>query len=380
MQIKTKLPYVEQHIFSYMSGLSNQHKAVNLSQGFPNFEPDQRLQDLVAKHINASTHQYSPIAGVLSLREKIAEKIKATHQIMVDPENEITITVGATEAIYNTVNAFVWPGDEVILIEPCYDCYRPAVDLAQGRAVVYKMRAPNYRVDWAAFEKLITEKTRMICINTPHNPTGTIFKKEDLLQLSRLVEGTDIVIMSDEVYEHIVFDDATHESPLKYPELRKRTVSVSSFGKTFHVTGWRLGYCVAPPELTKEIRKLHQNTVFDVCHPLQAVLTEYMSLPDTYNGFAALFEQKRNLLIEVMQTTRLKALPCEGSYFQLYDYSAISTENDFDFCVRLIKEYGIAAIPVSRLYSDQQDDRVIRFCFAKTDDLLVEAGKRLERL
>jgi len=380
VQFNSKLPYITSHIFSYMTGLASQYDAINLSQGFPNFEPSQLLQDLVTKSLAENTNQYAPMPGFPLLREEIAKKLDKTMHITANPDTEITIGCGATELIFDTIAAFIWPGDEVIIIEPGYDCYRPAISTVGGIAVVYKMAAPDFKIDWVEFAKCITPKTRLICISTPNNPTGSLMTAADMQELAKLVESTNIIILSDEVYEHMVFDGAVHESPLKYPALRERTVAVFSFGKTLHITGWRVGYAVAPHGLTAEIRKVHQNTVFSVSHPLQKAIGLYLAQSDEYEQLPALYQQKRDLFLEVTVNSRLKALPCEGSYFQLFDYSAISTENDFDFCERLIKEFGVAAIPVSRMYSDGHDDKLIRFCFAKTDDVLIAAGKKLSAL
>ncbi len=381
MHIKSKLPYITSHIFSYMSQLSAQYNAINLSQGFPNFEPDPLLGELVTQCLNDKSlpliNQYAPMPGLPVLREAIASKIKKIMGVSIDPESEITITVGATEAIFDTMAAFVWPGDEVILIEPCYDCYRPAVDTVGGRAVIYTMEGPDFKVDWKAVAELITAKTRMICISSPNNPTGSIMEQDDMEQLAALVRHTDIIIMSDEVYEHMVFDGAVHQSPLQYPELRERTVAVFSFGKTFHITGWRVGYCIAPKALTVEIRKVHQNAVFSVSHPLQKALALYMQASTDYLNLPDFYQKKRDLFLSSCSGSGFKPLPCKGSYFQLFDYSGISAEDDFSFCERLIKEHGVAAIPVSRLYSDGKDDKLIRFCFAKTDEVLVAAAERL---
>ncbi|WP_116788765.1 methionine aminotransferase [Flavobacterium psychrotrophum] len=380
MQFKSKLPYIHSHIFSYMSGLANQYNAINLSQGFPNFEPDAVLKNLVAKCLSENTSQYAPMPGLPLLREEIARKIQCCFNVAVDPDTEVTIGCGATEMIFDTITAFIWPGDEVIIIEPGYDCYRPAIDVVGGVPVVYKMKAPDFSIDWQELAACITPKTRMICISTPNNPTGALMSREDMQELARLTAGTNIIILSDEVYEHMVFDGAVHESPLKYPELRERTVAVYSFGKTLHITGWRIGYAVAPPLLTAELRKVHQNSVFSTPHPLQKAIALYLSESDEYLNLNTLYQQKRDLFRQAMATTKFKPLSCPGSYFQLYDYSAISDEGDLAFCERLVKEYGVAAIPVSRLYTDHQDDRLIRFCFAKTDDVLLAAAKRLELL
>ena len=380
MYFKSKLPYITTHVFSYMTGLANQYNAINLSQGFPNFEPPQRLKDLVVQCINENTNQYASMIGLPMLREQISLKVQKSMAVGVDPDAEITIGCGATEMIFNTIAAFVWPDDEVIIIEPGYDCYRPAIDVVGGIPVVYKMKAPEFIIDWKEFAKCITAKTRMICISSPNNPTGSLMTCKDMQELSRLVKGTNIIILSDEVYEHMVFDGAKHESPLKYPDLRERTISVFSFGKTLHITGWRIGYAIAPPVLTGEMRKVHQNNVFSASHPLQKAIAIYLSETDDYLQLSNFYRQKRDLFRNVMANTKLKPLPCEGSYFQLYDYSGVSDEGDLEFCERLIKEYGVAAIPVSRLYSDNHDDKLIRFCFAKTDDVLIAAAKKLSAL
>ena len=377
MQFNSKLPYITSHIFSYMTSLANKYNGINLSQGFPNFEPSQRLKELVAQCINENTNQYAPMAGLPILREQIALKIQKGMAVMVNPDTEITIGCGATEMIFNAIAAFVWPGDEVIIIEPGYDCYRPAIDVVGGKTVVYKMKAPEFKIDWKEFKKCITAKTRMICISTPNNPTGSLMTKEDMLELTKLVKDTSIIILSDEVYEHMVYDGATHESPLKYPELKERTISVFSFGKTLHITGWRIGYSIAPAVLTNELRKVHQNNVFSASHPLQKAIAIYLSETDEYLQLPEFYQQKRDLFRQAMRGTRLKPLACEGSYFQLYDYSEISDEGDFAFCERMVKEFGVAAIPVSRMYSDHHDDKLIRFCFAKTDDVLLAAGSKL---
>ncbi|AWA29411.1 methionine aminotransferase [Flavobacterium magnum] len=382
--IKSKLPYVTNHIFSEMSALAARHNAINLSQGFPNFEPSPTLQDLVAASLADKSlplaNQYAPMAGLPSLRQSVAKKMNQSYGIAVDWESEITITVGATAAIYNTIAAFVWPGDEVILMEPCYDSYRPAVDMAGGIPVIYEMQAPDFKIDWKVLATLFTPKTRMICICTPNNPTGTVFEPADMAMLSELVRDTDVIVMSDEVYEHMVYNGRVHETPLKYDGLRDRTVSVFSFGKTYHITGWRIGYCIAAPALTSEIRKIHQNSVFSASHPLQQALTRYMDESDDYLSLPVFYQQKRDLFAAAMQPSRFRLLPCHGSYFQLMDYAAISQESDYDFCVRLAREYGVAAIPVSRLHSNFKDNRLIRLCFAKTDETLVAAAGLLCRV
>nr|WP_322625413.1 methionine aminotransferase [uncultured Flavobacterium sp.] len=380
MNIRTKFPYIKQHIFSYMTGLAHQYDAINLSQGFPNFEPSPKLSALVTESLKQNTHQYAPMPGLLELREQIASLVDKSFGVIAHPDSEITIGCGATELIFDTIAAFVWPGDEVIIIEPGYDCYRPAIDAVGGKVVVYKMKAPDFKIDWVAFAQCISEKTRIICISSPNNPTGSLMSMDDLEQLYQLVKGTDIIIMSDEVYAHMVYDGAVHVTPLQHPGLRERTVVVYSFGKTLHITGWRVGYAIAPADLTIEIRKVHQNVTFSVPHALQKAIALYLKESDEYLGLGSFYQSKRDLFTECMKATKLKELPTFGSYFSLYDYSNVSDEGDLAFCERLVKEYGVAAVPVSRLYSDFQDDKLIRFCFAKTDDLLIEATNRLLKL
>lgn len=381
MNFKSKLPYVTSHIFSHITALAQQYHALNLSQGFPNFEPAQALQDLVAACIQdkslPSVHQYAPMPGLPLLREKIGDKLSATYGISVNPDTEITVGIGATEMIFAAIAAFVWPGDEVIIIEPCFDIYRPAIEIVGGKAIVYKTRYPDFKIVWEELAGLINPRTRMICICTPNNPTGTIFTKNDIEKLTALVDNTNILIVSDEVYEHVIFDGAAHESPLKYPALRERTFAAYSFGKTYHITGWKVGYCVAPADLTVELRKVHQNVVYAASHPLQKAIALYMLQSTDYLELPSFYQRRRDLFLQATRASRFRPLPCAGGYFQLFDYSPISQENDVDFCERLIKEHGVAAIPVSRLYSDQQDDHIIRFCFAKTDELLLAAGQRL---
>jgi methionine transaminase len=384
MYIQSKLPYIKDHIFSHMTGLAAQYNALNLSQGFPNFLPDGRLKSLVAECLNDPDlpliNQYAPMAGLPALRQEITKMIDEVYGLKVDADREVTITVGATEAIFDAIAAFVWPGDEVIIIEPCYDCYRPAIDLARGKAVIYKMIAPAFKIDWAELDSLITVRTKMICICTPNNPTATILTKADLEALYDLVKNTDIILLSDEVYEHMVYDGSKHVSPLNHADLRHRTIAVYSFGKTMHITGWRLGYSIAPPELTVELRKVHQNVVFSVSHPLQKAIATYMHEGIDYSLLSIMYQKKRDLFLAALSGSKFTVLSSHGSYFVLLDYSAISDENDYDFCVRLIKDYGVAAIPVSRLYSDGQDDKLIRLCFAKTDEMLIEAGARLKKV
>ena len=380
MKIQSKLPQVGTTIFTVMSGLANQVGAINLSQGFPNFNPSERLQQLVYEHMQRGNNQYSPMPGLLPLRERIAEKMERLYGSSLNPDTEITITAGGTQAIFCVLGAFVHPGDEVLLIEPCYDSYRPSVETMGGIAVPYALSAPDYRIDWAAVGQLISPRTRIICINTPNNPSGTLLREADMLALARLVKNTDILVMSDEVYEHLIFDGEQHASALRYPELYERSLCIYSFGKTYHNTGWKTGYCIAPPELTREFRKVHQFNVFSANHPIQAALADFMADPSEYLGLPEFYQRKRDVFQQAMAATRFQAVPCLGTYFQLYDYSAISEEPDLDFCKRLTTDFGVAAIPVSSFFSDGRDDKVIRFCFAKTEDVLEQAGELLAKV
>ncbi len=379
MRIESKLPNVGTTIFTVMSGLANQVGAINLSQGFPNFNPSERLQQLVTEHMARGNNQYAPMPGILPLRERIAEKMERMYGAKINPETEITVTAGGTQAIFCVIAAFVRPGDEVILLEPCYDSYRPSVETVGGVVVPYSLSAPDYRVDWEAVKKLITPRTRMLCINTPQNPTGTILREADMLKINEILRGTDVILMSDEVYEHLIFDGEKHASALRYPELYARTLAIYSFGKTYHNTGWKTGYCVAPPELTAEFRKVHQFNVFSANHPMQAAFADFMADPGEYLALPEFYQKKRDTFLQAMSGTRFRPLHCAGTYFQLFDYSAISNEPDLDFCKRLTTEFGVAAIPVSSFFSDGKDEKVIRLCFAKTEDLLEQAGDKLRK-
>jgi methionine aminotransferase len=380
MEIESKLPNVGTTIFTVMSALAQQHNAINLAQGFPNFNPSERLQKLVTEHMAKGNNQYAPMPGLPLLRERIAVKMQAMYGVNIDPDSEITVTAGGTQAIFCVIAAFIRPGDEVILLEPCYDSYQPSVETVGGVAVAYALAAPDYRVDWEAVGRLITPRTRMICVNTPGNPTGQILTRADWDALAALLRGTNILLMSDEVYEHLIYDGVPHDTALAHPELRERTLAIYSFGKTYHNTGWKTGYCVAPPLLTKEFRKVHQFNVFSANHPMQAAFADFMVEPAEYLGLPVFYQQKRDFFQQAMANTRFKPLACKGTYFQLYDYSAISDEPDLDFAKRITAEYGVATIPVSPFYAKGCGDKVVRFCFAKTEDLLEEAGRRLERV
>lgn len=377
MHIVSKLPHTGTTIFTVMSGLATRHGAVNLSQGFPDFNPSERLRQLVCDAMMQGHNQYAPMPGLPALRSAIAHKVASLYGVELDPDAEITITAGGTQAIFSAIMAFVHPGDEVILLEPCYDSYRPSVEAAGGVPVVYTLMAPDFAIDWTALAKLITPRTRMICINTPSNPTGTILREEDMRALEQLVADSSILVMSDEVYEHLIYDGAAHASVLRYPHLRSRSLAIYSFGKTCHCTGWKVGYCIAPPALTTEFRKIHQFNVFSVHHPVQAALAEFLKEPEEYMGLPAFYQEKRDFFARLLRDTPFKPLPCLGTYFQLCDYSAVSQEPELDFCKRLTTEGGVATIPVSAFYSDGRNQRLIRICFAKTQGVLEEAAARL---
>lgn len=379
--IASRLPWVGTTIFTVMSRLAAQHGAINLSQGFPDFSAPQALFDRVAKHMHAGANQYAPMAGALPLREAIAEKVAALYGLTFDVEQEITVTAGATQAIFTAVAALVRPGDEVIVFEPVYDSYVPSIELNGGRAVPCRLTFPGYRPDWDEVRARITPRTRMIIINTPHNPSGAVWDAADMRALEALVHGTGIVIVSDEVYEHIVFDAATknqrHESVVRYPGLAERSFVVSSFGKTYHVTGWKIAYCLAPRELMAEFRKAHQFVVFCVNHPMQLALAEFMQEKERYLGLAAFYQAKRDFFRKQLEGSRFVPLPCPGTYFQSVRYDAISDEPDRAFVERLTQQHGVAAIPFSAFYRDGRDDKVIRFCFAKGEETLAKAGEKL---
>lgn len=380
MHISSKLPQVGTSIFAVMSGLATRVQAINLSQGFPNFDPSPRLQQLVYEAMQKGCNQYAPMPGLLTLRTQIAEKINRMYGVSINPETEITVTSGATQALFCAIAAFVGLGDEVILLEPCYDSYKPSIQTVGGVPIAYKLKPPEYAVDFDHLKSLITPRTRMIIMNTPNNPTGIAWSHEDMVALENLLAGTDIVLISDEVYEHLIFDGRIHHTALKYPSLRERTIAVYSFGKTFHNTGWKMGYVVAPPPLTVEFRKIHQFNVFSANHPIQEALSIFLQNPEEYQGLGDFYQKKRDFFLQSMAKTRFKPLHCQGTYFQLFDYSDISDEDDFAFSQRLTTEFGVAVIPVSSFYGDGTDHKVIRMCFAKTEDLLAQAGERLERV
>ena len=364
-----------------MSGLARAEGAINLSQGFPNFDCSPELIQLVHKHMQAGNNQYAPMPGVLALRQVISQKIKSLYTVDIDPDNEITITAGATQAIYNSIQTIVHPGDEVIIIEPAYDSYVPTIKMCGGVIVPYVLRAPDFKVDWAAFADLISDKTRMVIINTPHNPTATRFTQQDLQQLNDiLAKREDIYLLSDEVYEHLVYDGEPHATVLQFPDLYRRSFITYSFGKTFHATGWKMGYCIAPPMLTAEFRKIHQFTVFSVNTPIQHAIAEYMQTPSNYETLPQFYQQKRDLFLHAMQGSSLRPLPSAGTYYALFDYSAVSDSKELDFAKHLTAKHKVATIPVSPFYTKAIENQVVRICFAKREDTLLEAAKRLSVL
>ncbi|WP_437296576.1 methionine aminotransferase [Sorangium sp. So ce426] len=378
--LPSKLPSTGVSIFTVMTRLANEHGAINLSQGFPDFDCAPELVEAVARHMRAGHNQYAPMPGALALREALAMKIKRLYGRRYDPATEITITSGATEGIFSTITAFVRPGDEVILFQPCYDSYAPAVLLNGGTPVFVTLRFPEYRVDWDEVRRAITPRTRLLLINSPHNPTGTALSADDMRELARVVDGRDVVVVGDEVYEHILFDGRRHESLARYPELSDRSVVISSFGKTYHTTGWKVGYCAAPQALSAEIQRVHQFVTFAVNGAIQHAYAEVVTRDPLAADLAPFYQAKRDLFLKLIEGSRLRPLPCEGTYFQLVDYSEITTERDADFARSLLREHGVAAIPISPFLSGVEPGPVLRFCFAKRDETLERAAERLRRV
>jgi methionine aminotransferase len=376
----SKLPNVRTTIFTVMSKLAIEHGALNLGQGFPGFPMDYRLCDLVLEHMRANRNQYAPMPGVPELRLLLSNKMKAAYGYSYDPESEITVTAGGTQAIFTIIAALVHAGDEVLSFAPAYDCYAPAVELQGATMKWVNLRYPDYSIDWQQVRTQITPRTRIVIINTPHNPTGMCMTAADMLELQTIAKEYDLLVLSDEVYEHIVFDGGRHESVARYPDLAKRSLIVYSFGKTFHNTGWKMGYVCAPAELMAEVRKVHQYNVFSVNTPVQYALAEYMNDASTYNGISEMYEAKRNVFVHALQGSRFVLKPAAGAYFQLLDYSAISQEVDVDFAKRLTQEKKITGIPCSVFFPDLQDDKVLRFCFAKSDDELLRAAEILRSI
>ena len=377
MHIQSKLPDVGTTIFTVMSQLAVQHQAINLSQGFPDYECSPELIKLVDHYMRSGYNQYAPMAGLLSLRERIAEKQEKLHHVIYNPDTEITITAGGTQALFASIACVIRPDDEVIIFEPAYDAYGPTVTLFGGRIRAVELSAPNYSIDWVEVGKLINDKTRMIILNYPNNPTGRTLDEHDIKCLIDLTRDTNILLLSDEVYEHLIYDGKQHLSLSRYPELRERSFITASFGKLLHATGWKVGYCLAPEWLMKEFRKIHQFEVFSVNSFVQYAISDFLKNDRNYLEIRDFFQVKKDFFAALMKETRFDLLTCNGSYFQSVQYGKISNEKDTDLAIRLIKEFGVAGIPVSAFYSKGTDDHVLRFCFAKKKETLEKAVENL---
>ncbi|MFK8047851.1 MAG: methionine aminotransferase [Halioglobus sp.] len=376
--IQSKLPNVGTTIFTRMSALAASEGALNLSQGFPDFDGPLALREALAKHVMDGRNQYAPMAGVVALREQIAAQLEFHRQVKCDPGDEITVVPGATEAIFCAIQAAIKPGDEVIVFDPCYDSYQPAIELAGGKAVHLRLNQVDFTIDWEKVQQSIGARTRMIIINSPHNPSGTTLSHEDLLQLEQLVEKSNLLVISDEVYEHLVFDQKKHVSVLQYPALRQRSFAVFSFGKTFSVTGWKTGYCIAPPALTSELRKVHQFVTFVAVTPIQMALADFMRDEPQYPAsLAGFYQGKRDLFCSAVSASRFSVTPSAGTFFQMLDYSDISADNDAELSITWTREKGIAAIPISVFYESPPQQHYLRFCFAKSDEVLQQAAEIL---
>jgi methionine transaminase len=378
--VSSKLPSVGASIFSTMSQLALQHQAINLSQGFPDFECSAALQDEVTKAIKNGFNQYAPMAGVMKLRELISEKTQELYSLKYNADTEITITSGATQAIYTAISAFIKEGDEVIVFEPAYDCYVPAIEVNGGKAVYVSLKYPDFSIDWENVKKLVRAKTKMIIVNNPNNPTGALLNASDLEKLYKITQNTDIIVLSDEVYEHIVFDGFEHQSIARYPRLAERSVIISSFGKTYHTTGWKLGYCIAPEKLMIEFRKVHQYNVFAANHPMQIAYSKILEHKDLYLQLNNFYQEKRDYFLKLVAGSKFKALACNGSYFALLKYDKISKEKDTEFAVKLIVEHKIASVPISVFYHNNTDNKLLRFCFAKNNSTLEKAAEILLKI
>ena len=378
--LPSKLPSVGVSIFAVMSRLAAEHGAINLSQGFPDFDCDPELVDAVARHLRSGQNQYAPMPGVLALRVALAAKIEQLYGHRYDPATEITVAAGATEALFSTLTALVHPGDEVLLFQPAYDSYAPAVHLCGGIPRFITLRRPEYAIEWDDVRRALSPRTRVIVINSPHNPTGMMLTRDDIRWLTLVLEGTDAIVVADEVYEHIVFDGARHESLARYPDLADRAVIISSFGKAYHTTGWKIGYCAAPAALTAEIQRVHQFVTFAVNTPVQNAYAEFMARDPSCASIAPFYQEKRDRFRSLMSDSRFTLLPCRGTYFQLADYSAVSGESDSVFALRLIREHGVAAIPISPFLHEGDPGPVLRFCFAKRAETLERAAERLRQV
>jgi methionine transaminase len=378
--IQSKLPNIPETIFTQMSVLALKHNAINLGQGFPDFHMSEELVERVNHYMKTGHNQYVHMNGLPLLRQVIADKVFSLYNNHIDADKEITVTPGATYAIYTALTTVLQPGDEVIVFEPAYDSYIPNIEINGAIPVLIELKYPDYKIDWNEVKSKITPKTRMIMINTPHNPSGSVLSSEDISQLQTLVKGTDIFILSDEVYEHLIYNNKPHESVLKYPDLLKRSFVTFSFGKTFHCTGWKLGYCIAPAALMSEFRKVHQFNCFTCNTPLQFALADVLKNKESYLSLPSFMQAKRNYFQNLMRQTKFTPLPSYGSYFQLYSYSNISNESEKEFAIRLTSDYGVATIPTSAFYKSGTDNKVLRFCFSKKEETLHEAVERLKKI
>lgn len=378
--INSKLPNTGTSIFAVMSQMAQKHNAINLSQGFPDFPVSKTLIDRIHYYMGLGYNQYAPMQGVFELREQISIKAEKLYAAKYNPETEVTICAGATEAIFSVITALIKEDDEAIIFEPAYDCYAPAIKLNGGMVKHAHLRLPDYSIDWEELPRMINHRTRLIIINTPHNPTGSVLKAEDLKKLESLIRGTEILILSDEVYEHIIFDGLKHESVSRYPDLASRSFVIGSFGKTFHATGWKMGFVLAPENLMAEFRKAHQFIVYAVNTPIQYAIADYLKDAANYENISQLYEEKRDFFCGLIQNSRFKIIPSFGTYFQLLDYKKISDEKEMDFASRLITEYGIAAIPISPFYLNKMESQRLRFCFAKSEETLTKAAEILCRI
>ncbi|WP_124979174.1 methionine aminotransferase [Nonlabens xiamenensis] len=377
--IKSKLPQVSDSIFTTMSRLAQKYDALNLSQGFPSFPVDPVLKSLHQEAIGQDQNQYAPMAGLPKLRIKLSQMTQEQHGAFYDPDTEICLTAGATQGIFSAIQATVHQGDEVILFTPAYDCYAPAVELAGGKVIAIPMQVPEFTIDWEQVERQVSDRTRMIIINSPHNPSGNMLTQQDMLALQEIVLRHQLYVLSDEVYEYIAFDGRTHYSAAAFEGLRERSFVTGSFGKTFHVTGWKMGYCLAPKAMMQEFFKVHQYVVYCVNRPVQQAIAQYLKQPERYTELGKYYQRKRDLFLNLINESRFKYVPTHGSYFQLLDYSAISEEGDVDFAKRLTRDHKIAGIPIS-VFMDGNDPKMLRFCFAKEDEELVQAATILNRL
>lgn len=376
----SKLSNVGTTIFSQMTQLANENEAINLSQGFPDFPADPDLLNLVDHYIKKGFNQYAPMGGMMSLKEEIAKKIENAHEAIYHPDTEITVTAGGTQAIFTAIASLIKDGDEIIIFEPAYDCYEPTVELFGGIVKRFKMTAPDYSIDWNEVKKLVSNKTKLIILNNPNNPAGKILDESDFEELISIVKGTSIFILSDEVYENIVFDGKKHLSICKYPELKERSFLIASFGKLFHVTGWKIGYCAAPKNLTDEFRKVHQFNVFSVNTPIQLAFADYMKNEDNYLNLNMFFQKKRDLIRNGLSGTSFELLDCEGTYFQAVKYDKISNKKDIDFAHELTINHKVATVPFSSFYKEKLNENVIRLCFAKKDETLEMALENLRKI